>query len=123
VIRGRAGATVGGGRLGGLKIVGIVIGGLIETPSSRCAEPREDPMGPHPTAVARARAAVAALAERAQVARTQRARRPQQQPPRAAVQPPRSPRLWDPRPTRYRPMLTEDRDRRAVCRPQARRDD
>ena len=80
-------------------------------------------MGPHPTAVARARAAVAALAERAQVARTQRARRPQQQPPRAAVQPPRSPQLWDPRPTRYRPMLTEDRDRRAVCRPQARRDD
>ena len=53
-------------------------------------------MGPHPTAVARARAAVAALAERAQVARTHRTRRPQRQPPRAAMQPPRDPLLWDP---------------------------
>ena len=42
------GTTVGGGRLGGLKLVGIVIGGLVETPSSRCAEPFGTPAGPHP---------------------------------------------------------------------------
>ena len=36
------------GRLTGLKLVGIVIGGLVETPSSRCAEPCGTPAGPHP---------------------------------------------------------------------------
>ena len=53
------------------------------------------PMGPQPRGCACARAAVAALAERAHVARTERTRRQQRQPPRAAVQPPRSPQLWD----------------------------
>ena len=70
-------------------------------------------------AVARGPVAVAALAERAEVARTQRAHRRPRQPPRTAVQPPCGPRLWDPLCAPYRPMLTDEGGRRAVCRPQA----
>ena len=60
-------------------------------------------------AVARRPVAVAALAERAEVARIQRAHRRQRQPPRSAVQSPRSPQLWDLLCAPYRPMLTDDR--------------
>ena len=102
-------------------------------PHKRCANrdqttavPRQTAHGtlwdPYPVP-ARGRVAVAAIAERAQVTHTQRARRRQRQPPCAAVQPPRAPRLWDPRhPAPSLPVLTNVRDLRAACRPQAPRD-
>ena len=102
-------------------------------PHKRCANrdqttavPRQTAHGtlwdPYPVP-ARGRVAVAAIAERAQVTHTQRARRRQRQPPCADVQPPRAPRLWDPRhPAPSLPVLTNVRDLRAACRPQAPRD-
>ena len=79
MIRVWAGATVGGGRLGGLKLVGIVSGVLIETPSLRCAVPDGTPWDPTHGLWHVAGVAAAAAAERARVVRTLRARRRRRQ--------------------------------------------
>ena len=119
-------ATLACGRRGrwrsDLKIVGIVIAGMVET---LLLEVRRVPWGPHGTP-SRDRSTRASCRGRARRARTCRAH--SARPPPAASAPargraaaPQSSAVGPPIP-HVVPVLTTDRDRRAVCRPQALRD-
>ena len=99
-----------GGRLTGLKLIGIVSGGLVESTSLRCAEPRGTPWDPTHSLWHVAGVATAAAAERARVARTLHARRRRRQ---RRAQPHSRPASLDRGTPRVRPREPEHTDHAA----------